>query len=284
MWLITFCSKLLHSSLIFVCKSCYIGNFRSNTIVIFLFQKWIESGNPKSYWLSGLFFPQGIILIIFLILLECMCVCTYGYVWHMYSMYILYIYEYHILYIYIYIYGIHHCMIFRSSYRKLVRVGFEPTNTEFRSDDQTDWVIRPRVQLALRANFLQPLQFHLFVQCSHFMSVFAFVNCHICPKRSLAQVITPAAELIDTYRINHWRIFRRSYRKLAWVEFESMTTEFRSEALTDWAIRSWIQLAMSSNIYIKVIFETTSQHLSFSSFILTSSNISIQSFWFLSIG
>ena len=26
---------------------------------------------------------------------------------------------------------------------------------------------------------------------------------HICPKRSLAQVITPAAELIDTYRINH---------------------------------------------------------------------------------
>ena len=42
----------------------------------------------------------------------------------------------------------------------MVWVGFEPTNTEFRSDAQTDWAIRPWVQLALRANFVQLLQFH----------------------------------------------------------------------------------------------------------------------------
>ena len=37
-------------------------------------------------------------------------------------------------------------------------------------------------QLALRANFVQLLQFHLFVECSRFISVFAFVSHHICFK------------------------------------------------------------------------------------------------------
>ena len=31
---------------------------------------------------------------------------------------------------------------------------------------------------------------------------------------------------------------------LAWVGFEPTTTEFRSEALTDWAIRPWVKLAL----------------------------------------
>ena len=42
------------------------------------------------------------------------------------------------------------------SYRKLAWVGFE-----FRSDALTDWAIWPWVQLALRANFVQLLQFHV---------------------------------------------------------------------------------------------------------------------------
>ena len=78
--------------------------------------------------------------------------------------------------------------IFRSSYRKLVWVGFEPTTTEFRSDVLTDWAIRPWVQLTLRANFVQLLQFHLFVQCSRFISVFAFVSRQItCARLRLKQ-------------------------------------------------------------------------------------------------
>ena len=36
--------------------------------------------------------------------------------------------------------------------------------------------------------------------------------------------------------------FRSSYRKVAWVGFEPTTTEFYSGALTDWAIRPWVQL------------------------------------------
>ena len=57
--------------------------------------------------------------------------------------------------------GIHHWTTLRSSYRKLAWVGFEPTTTEFHSDALTDWAIRSWVQLALRANFVQLLQFHL---------------------------------------------------------------------------------------------------------------------------
>ena len=58
-------------------------------------------------------------------------------------------------------------------------MGFEPTTTEFRSDALTDWAITPWVQLPLRANFVQLLEFHLFVQCARFISVFAFVSRHI---------------------------------------------------------------------------------------------------------
>ena len=78
------------------------------------------------------------------------------------------------------------------------------------------------------------LQFHLFVKCSRLN--FGLCLHHICFKRSLAQVITLVADWIDTYNIHHWRILRSSYRKLAWVGFEPTTTEFRSDALTNWAI------------------------------------------------
>ena len=91
---------------------------------------------------------------------------------------------------------VHHWRIPRSSHKKLAWVGFEPTITEFRSDALTDWAIRPWVQLALRANVVQPLQFYLSVQCSHFISAITFVNRHIRFKRNLTQVITLAAELL----------------------------------------------------------------------------------------
>ena len=98
-----------------------------------------------------------------------------------FMLYIYYVINYNkYILTYIYIYSIHHWRIFRSSYRKLAWVGFEPTTTEFRSDAVTDWAIRPWVQLALRANFVQLLQFHLFIQCSRFISVFAFVSRQIC--------------------------------------------------------------------------------------------------------
>ena len=44
----------------------------------------------------------------------------------------------------------------------------------------------------------------------------------------------------DTYGIHHWRILWSNYRKLARVGFEPTTTEFPSDALTDWAIKPYI--------------------------------------------
>ena len=52
---------------------------------------------------------------------------------------------------------------------------------------------------------------------------------------------------IGIYGIHHWRIFWSTYRKLAWVEFEPMTIEFCSDALTNGAISPWIQLALRTN-------------------------------------
>ena len=73
------------------------------------------------------------------------------------------------IYIYVYIYGIHNWKILWSSYSKLAWVEFEPTTTEFLSDTVTNWAIRPWVQLSLRANFIQLLQFHrLFNVTFHF--------------------------------------------------------------------------------------------------------------------
>ena len=79
------------------------------------------------------------------------------------------------------VYGIHHWRILWSSYRKLDWVGFKPTTTEFRSDALTDWAIRSRVQLALRANLAQLLQFHrLFSVRFHF-------GCCLCQSPRLFQ-------------------------------------------------------------------------------------------------
>ena len=100
-------------------------------------------------------------------------------------------------------YGINHWKIFRSGYRKFAWLGFEPTTTEFRWDSLTDWLIKPWVQIALRDNIIQLLQYYLFVEWSRFISVFAFVRRHICSKPIVTVIITLVAEWIDTYSIHH---------------------------------------------------------------------------------
>ena len=95
-------------------------------------------------------------------------VYIYTYILYTYCKYIVYLLH---IYIYMYIDGIHHWRIFKSSYRKWTWFRFESTTTEFCSEALTDWAIRPWVQLALRANFVQLLQFHLFVHSSRFIHV-----------------------------------------------------------------------------------------------------------------
>ena len=47
----------------------------------------------------------------------------------------------------------------------------------------------------------------------------------------------------DTYGIHHWRILWSSYSNLVWVRFEPTTTEFPSDALTD-----WVPLSLRANL------------------------------------
>ena len=122
-------------------------------------------------------------------------------------------------------------------------MGFEPMTTEFCSDALTNWAIRPWVQHAFKANFVQLLQSHYL-----FSVIFYFTYC-LCQSPHVFQWSkfswgnhTSVAEWTDTYGIHHWKILWSSYRKLAWVGFEPTTTEFRSDALTDWPIRPWALL------------------------------------------
>ena len=134
-------------------------------------------------------------------------------------------------------YNVHHERIFRNRYRKLVRVGFDATTTEFRSAPVTDLVIGHWLQLAPKTNLVEILQFHLLVHCSRVIFFFELISGHICFNRSLAQVITLVVEWIETFGIHHWMVFRERYGKFPWVRFEPTTTEFCSDRLTEWAIR-----------------------------------------------
>ena len=110
------------------------------------------------------------------------------------------------------------------------------------------WPIRPNVQLVLRATFCTIFPISSFVQCSDFALVITFVSHHIyynqtcCTGNHMNE-----AEWTDTYDINQWRVLRCRYRKSALMRFKPLITEFRLDALRDWAIRQWVQLLLRVN-------------------------------------
>ena len=83
--------------------------------------------------------------------------------------------------------------------------------------------------------------------------IFIYRSSHFRELIAIMQIINKlgnhvsVVEWADTYGIHHWWILWSSYRKLAWVGFEPTTSEFRSDALTDWAIRLWLQLTLRAN-------------------------------------
>ena len=73
-------------------------------------------------------------------------------------------FHFHVITLSIYIwYGIYHWRrLFRSSYGKLIWLGFGPnTTTEFSSGAPTDWTNRPWDRLTHRANFVPLIQPHI---------------------------------------------------------------------------------------------------------------------------
>ena len=141
----------------------------------------------------------------------------------------------------------------RSSHRKLTWVGFETKTTELCSDALTERAIRQAVQLALRANSVQLIQFDLFVSCSRFISTIVFIRRHVCFKvKSRTWNHIRAAEWTDMYGIHHWMILRGRHKKCNWVGFKPTITEFRSDAQVDWAVKSWAQHALRAN-FVKLL-------------------------------
>ena len=63
----------------------------------------------------------------------------------------------------------------------------------------------------------------------------------------LLEVDSHTGNNVSTGGTQQWRIFRSSYIKLAWLRFEPTTTEFCSDALTDWAFKPWVQLVLRGN-------------------------------------
>ena len=151
--------------------------------------------------------------------------------------------------------GIHDWRIIWSRYRKLAWVGFEPTTTEFHSDALTVWAIRPWVQLALRANFVELLEFHRLFSVTFHFSYCLRQSPRLFESKFFGGNHMSVAESLDTYGVNHWRIIWSSYRKLAWVGFGTTTTEIGSDAPSDWAIRPWVQLELRANFVELVQFD-----------------------------
>ena len=118
-------------------------------------------------------------------------------------------------------------------------VGFEATTTEFRSDTLTYWAIellgdefnsQSEPVLYSYSNFISWSVLDLISA-----SIAAFIKSKFCWGKDMG-----VAEWTDRYGIHHWMIFTSSFRKLIWVGLEPTTTELRSDALTDLAIRPWV--------------------------------------------
>lgn len=60
-------------------------------------------------------------------------------------------------------------------------------------------------------------------------------------------------EWTDTCGIHHWRTLRSIYRKLVWVGFKSMKTEFQLDALTNWGIRSGHEVSAVRAIFVQLL-------------------------------
>ena len=171
-------------------------------------------------------------------------------------------------------YGIHDWQILEVCSRKLTELGFEPTFTEPYNDALTYWAIRPWVQLALRASFVQPIHFHhLFSVTFHFLRLPSSVATFVSSKFSVCNQTT-VVEWAATYGIHHRPILWSSYRKMAWVGLEPTTTEPPSDALKHCAIRPWIQLVLRANFVQALQYHRfVLCHVSFQSFALVSRHI-----------
>ena len=123
--------------------------------------------------------------------------------------------------------------IFRSSYRKLALVEFESTTTEFFPDALTNWAIRPCVQLALRANFVQLLLPSSFFQCSDFKLAIASVSHHIHLNPIFAQPTRTVSwfPFLYCWFKSKWQVFPKLVERLFHITYSKYQIKFAHEKL-----------------------------------------------------
>ena len=124
-------------------------------------------------------------------------------------------------------------------------MGFEPTITLFRSDILSNWAIRPWVQLALRTNFVQLLQFHVLVSVRFHFS-YCLRQLQRLFNRHFVEVITSVA--IQTNAFIHKYIkhtYTCTYVKIVTKRRESSS----SLNLSSLFANLWNTLKYFTNIY-----------------------------------
>ena len=89
--------------------------------------------------------------------------------------------------------------------------GFEPTTTEFRSDALTDRAIRPWVQLALRANFAQLLQF-IYIYIYIYIYVYIFWKFY-----SIHYTLEWNTAIKKIYHLDKINITKNAFFFLSWA-------------------------------------------------------------------
>ena len=116
-------------------------------------------------------------------------------------------------------------------------MGFEPTSTDLRPYARNDWTIIPLVQLVLRVDFAQQVQFYPLLTVSAHSGHCLHQSPRLTSLKFSSGNHSIVAEWTDTSGSKYWGNLWSSYRKLAWGRFATTNTEFGSVPLTNWAIR-----------------------------------------------
>ena len=107
---------------------------------------------------------------------------------------------------------------------------FECTTTEFHSDALNNsakpWD-QPSTQS--KANFVQLLQFHLYSLLRFHVGYCLRQLPSLFSLKFYAGNYMSITKWTDTYGMHYWSVLRITYRKLVWVGFEPMATEFLTD-------------------------------------------------------
>ena len=103
------------------------------------------------------------------------------------------------------------------------------------SSSEMKWWLKKTMKMYLQLSLSLSFSLSLYICIYTYIYIYIYVCVYVCL-------------YVCVSVIHHWRIRWSSFIKMNWVGFESKTTEFRPDAITQWAIRPWVQLALRANL------------------------------------